>query len=113
VPEFVWVDRYLLKKAQWLRVCLCERPPLTCPKPSQARHTAALILKNNVITVAKLEPGPSNEPSLDITYIKGCCLDMLKSANRPLRQTAGTLAAAILAVEALDRWPELVRIEIC
>lgn len=75
---------------------------------SQVRHTAALVLKNNILRTTKTPRG-AHSPHVDAPYIRQACLAMLQSANRALRQAAGTLAAALLSYEALDRWPDLVR----
>eukprot|EP00892_Ulva_mutabilis_P002006 jgi/Ulvmu1/11806/UM080_0017.1 len=72
------------------------------------RHTAALVLKNNILLTAR-SPRGAQSPHVDAPYIRQACLAMLQSAIRPLRQAAGTLAAALLSYETLDRWPDLVR----
>jgi hypothetical protein len=75
----------------------------------QARHTAALFLKNNVITAARQVPGEQTNVALDVEYVKVCTLSMLQSTVRPLRQAAGTLAASVLTAHPLAMWPDLVR----
>lgn len=79
----------------------------TWPELMQVRHTAALVLKNNILLTAR-SPRGAHSLHVDAPYVRQACLAMLQSANRPLRQAAGTLAAALLSFETLDRWPDLV-----
>jgi hypothetical protein len=76
---------------------------------AQARLTAALFLKNNVITAARQVHGGQQNVALDIAYVKACTLAMLQSTARPLRQAAGTLAVSVLTAHPLAMWPDLVR----
>lgn len=103
---------YCLRFCTWINIASRCCVPNHMPELMQVRHTAALVLKNNILLTAR-SPRGAHSLHVDAPYVRQACLAMLQSANRPLRQAAGTLAAALLSFETLDRWPDLVRFFRC
>lgn len=94
----------------------CDRqlPCLLRPTAGvQARFTAAALLKSNVHWCARASSSFSQslppQHYLHVPYLDACCLAMLQSGNRALRHAAGSLATALLLLQPIDQWPELVR----
>ena len=68
----------------------------------EVRQGAGLLLKNN------LRAGYVGVSAEFRSFIKAALLGVLGHASRPLRHTAGTCVVAIVGLEGLRAWPELV-----